>query len=233
MDGITSVLNRPTGPAADSRAAAASTQLTDDFDQFLTLLTTQLQNQDPLEPMDSSEFTNQLVQFTSVEQQIATNTNLENLLSAIQLQSDGALLGYLGKEVVAQTNIAALTEDGAQWFYDLGADAEETTLTIRDERGQVVASVQGSTDAGIHELQWDGVDLSGNQLSSGLYTLQVEAVTVDGIGIATTSYIRGVASELDQSQGAALLKVNGVSLSPQSVLSVREPNEPENTTSIQ
>ncbi|MEM7569945.1 MAG: flagellar hook capping FlgD N-terminal domain-containing protein [Pseudomonadota bacterium] len=222
MTGITSVLNNPQAVIAESSAQAATTQLTEDFDQFLSLLTTQLQNQDPLEPMDSSEFTNQLVQFTSVEQQIATNTNLENLIATMSVQSDGALLGYLGKEVVAQTPLANLSDGSATWYYDLGTAADETTLSIRDSAGRLVAQTEGSTNAGIHELQWDGKDLGGQQLPDGIYTLEVEAVTADGLGIGTTSYIKGLATELDQSGPSARITVEGVALPPTSILSVRD-----------
>ncbi|MEO0410680.1 MAG: flagellar hook capping FlgD N-terminal domain-containing protein [Pseudomonadota bacterium] len=222
MTGITSILNNPQAQIDASSAQAASTQLTDDFDQFLTLLTTQLQNQDPLEPMDSSEFTNQLVQFTSVEQQIATNTNLESLIATMSLQSDGALLGYLGKEVVAQTPLVSMSDGAAKWYYDLATPAEATTLSIRDSSGQLVAQTEGSTDAGIHELQWDGKDLSGNQLPDGVYTLEIEAVTADGLGIGTTSYTKGIATELDQAGPNTRITVGGVSLPPESILSVRD-----------
>lgn len=222
MTGITSVLNNPQLVAAQSEAQAASTQLTEDFDQFLTLLTTQLQNQDPLEPMDSSEFTNQLVQFTSVEQQIATNTNLESLIATMSLQSDGALLGYLGKEVVAQTPLASLSDGSARWYYDLATTSDSTTLSIRDSDGRLVAQTEGSTEAGIHELQWDGKDLSGRQRADGVYTLEIEAVTADGLGIGTTSYTKGIATQLDQSGPSARISVGGVSLTPDSILSVRD-----------
>lgn len=226
IEGITSVLNNPNARAVGASAAgAAQTQLTDDFDDFLTLLTTQLQNQDPLEPMDSSEFTNQLVQFSSVEQQIATNQNLEALLNASTLQGDSALLGYLGKTVVAETNTAALSSDGASWLYDIGADAESTTLTIRDLNGRLVAQVDGSTAAGIHELQWDGTDLGGQALPDGLYQLTIEAQTAAGSAIATTSYARGIATEVDRTGGQSLVKIGDLPVDPTTILAVKDPQD--------
>lgn len=226
IDGITSVLNNPNAAAFQSSAAAASSsQLTNDFDDFLTLLTTQLQNQDPLEPMDSSEFTNQLVQFSSVEQQISTNQNLEALLAASNLQGDSSLLGYLGKTVVAETDLAALSDGSATWLYDLGTTAESTTLTIRNENGQLVAQSEGATEAGIHELQWDGKDLSGNDLPDGLYTISIEAQTAGGISIANTSYARGIATELDRTGGQTLVKIGNLPIDPTSILAVKSPQD--------
>lgn len=224
IEGITSVLNNQNARAVGgSVAGAAQAQLTGDFDDFLTLLTTQLQNQDPLEPMDSSEFTNQLVQFSSVEQQIATNQNLEALLSASAVQGDSALLGYLGKTVVAETNTAALSAQGASWLYDLGADASSTTLTIRDLNGRLVAQVEGATQAGIHELQWDGTDLGGRALPEGLYQLSIEAQTAAGSAIATTSYARGLATELDRTGGQTLVKIGDLPIDPTTILAVKDP----------
>lgn len=226
IEGITSVLNNPNANALGASAAGTSqAQLTNDFDDFLTLLTTQLQNQDPLEPMDSSEFTNQLVQFSSVEQQIATNQNLEALLAANDLQGDSALLGYLGKTVVAQTDLAALTGNKATWLYDLGANSSETTLSIRDQTGRLVAQVDGANEAGIHELQWDGKDLGGNQLPDGLYRLTVEAQSGEGITVATTSYARGLATELDRTAGRTLVKVGNLPIDPSTILAVKDPQD--------
>lgn len=226
IEGITSVLNNPSAQALGGSAAGADqAKLTSDFDDFLTLLTTQLQNQDPLEPMDSSEFTNQLVQFSSVEQQIATNQNLEALLAANDLQGDSALLGYLGKTVVAQTDLAAMTDSKATWLYDLGANTSETTLSIRDQNGRLVAQVDGSNAAGIHELQWDGKDLSGNQLPDGLYSLTVEAQNGAGISVATTSYARGLATELDRTAGRTLVKIGDLPIDPGTILAVKDPQD--------
>ncbi|MEO0962032.1 MAG: flagellar hook capping FlgD N-terminal domain-containing protein, partial [Pseudomonadota bacterium] len=105
--------------SSQGAAASASSKLNTDFDTFLTLLTTQLKNQDPLEPLDSSEFTNQLVQFSSVEQNIATNQNLEQLLNLTFANFATDAVGYIGKEVVAESPTAILTNGTANWDYEL------------------------------------------------------------------------------------------------------------------
>ncbi|MEM6681679.1 MAG: flagellar hook capping FlgD N-terminal domain-containing protein [Pseudomonadota bacterium] len=228
IEGITSVLNNPAAQAfGESAAEVAQTRLSSDFDDFLLLLTTQLQNQDPLEPLDASEFTNQLVQFSNVEQAIATNQNLETLIAASTNDSDNGLIGYLGKTVVAETNLAALSDGSASWLYDIGANSETTRLTIRDLSGNPIATVDGANAAGIHELQWDGRNSAGNPVPEGLYTLSVEAFTADGATIATTSYARGIATEIDRTGANALLKIGDLPIDPTTVLAVQDPqNEP-------
>jgi len=226
VDGITSVLNNPAAQAfGESAAEAAQTRLSSDFDDFLLLLTTQLQNQDPLEPLDASEFTNQLVQFSNVEQAIATNQNLETLITATTSQNDNGLLGYLGKTVVAETNLASLSDGSASWLYDIGANSETTRLTISDLSGNTVATVEGSNDAGIHELQWDGRNSSGSPVADGLYVLSVEAFTADGATIATTSYARGLATEIDRTGANALIKIGTLPIDPSTVLAVQDPKD--------
>src|SRR5271154_1591718 len=91
----------PTTNTSSSTNNSAMQQLSGNMNTFLTLLTTQLQHQDPLSPMDSTQFTQQLVEYSQVEQQINTNTNLTNLISLQQTNSGAAAVGYLGKEVTA------------------------------------------------------------------------------------------------------------------------------------
>src|ERR1051325_7941831 len=121
----------PTYAPATATAAPAQTpmaQLSSNFSTFLQLLTTQLKNQDPTSPMDSSQFTQQLVQFSQVEQQIDTNTNLKTLVS--QAQSTGAMMGssYLGHTVTVTGGVASLNDGSAQWTYNLGSGAASTQM---------------------------------------------------------------------------------------------------------
>jgi len=120
----------------NSAANVADTKLAQDFDQFLVLLTTQLQFQDPLDPLDSSQFTEQLVSFTQVEQSITTNKNLEALISQTQTAAMSNAVGYLGTEVTIETDRSGLRDGVAKWEYGLQTNAEETTISILDSTGQ-------------------------------------------------------------------------------------------------
>ncbi|MGD9649337.1 MAG: flagellar hook assembly protein FlgD [Dongiaceae bacterium] len=161
-----------------SRAALA-----DNFDKFLFLLTTQLQNQDPLQPMDTAEFTNQLVQYANVEQAISTNQNLETLIS---LQSDTATinsLGFLGKSVEVLGDMINLADGQSRFAYTMENAASEVRINIRSEDGRTIVRTltDNPTAAGRHEITWDGKDANGNDLPAGTYKIEVIASRNNGV----------------------------------------------------
>lgn len=166
----------PVGSAAASASSKATQQLAGNFDTFLTLLTTQLQNQDPMSPMDSNQFTQQLVQFSGVEQQINTNKNLESLVSLTQNRASADAVGYLGKSVTMSGGKGVLIDGAAKWTYGLDSKAKDNTITITNADGRVVYTTQGETSAGVHNFEWDGKDNMGNQMPNGEYHLNLNAM---------------------------------------------------------
>ncbi len=192
-------------------ADQARTQLSGNFDTFLTLLTTQLQNQDPLEPMDSSKFTEQLVQYSQVEQQIQTNSQLKSLSDTltkqIQATSAGAALAYIGKTAEFNSNAMGLKEgEDSTWTYGLAASAANTELVVKDASGKIVFRTAGEQAAGEHEFVWDGKDANGVQQPDGVYYLTVTAKDAADktiqTGVSVTESITGV--DLSQSEGAVM-----------------------------
>ena len=171
--------------ADQSRAATAGKNLTNDFSDFLTLLTTQLQNQDPLDPMDSGEFTSQLVAFAGVEQQIQTNQNLEQLAALAQLNNIGNIANYLGNIALVEAPLGDHDTDGIQWQYSNLETADAVQLEIQDEDGAVIFEIAGSTGIGIHEFNWDGTNSNGQLVAPGNYQLIVKATDVEDKAIAT------------------------------------------------
>lgn len=176
--------------ATGSQAAADRTRLSDNYDTFLVLLTAQLQNQDPLSPMDSTQFTQQLVQFSQVEQQIRTNENLESLVSHYQAASAGAALSYLGRDALIESNQTSLMGGAAAWNYSLPASADQVTLSVRDSHGRTVFETPGQITAGAHMFNWNGKDADGTQLPDGPYSLVVTARNGDGTAITATTTVR-------------------------------------------
>jgi flagellar basal-body rod modification protein FlgD len=179
----------------------ARTQLAGNFDTFLTLLTTQLQNQDPLEPMDSSKFTEQLVQYSQVEQQIQTNAQLkslsETLTQQIQATSAGTALSFIGRTAEFNSGAMRLGEEGdASWNYILASGAANVTLTIKDADGKIVYEQSGELAPGRHEFTWDGETVNGVRLPEGVYHLSVTAKDASGetieSGVTVTEIITGV-----------------------------------------
>ncbi len=133
--------------AVASQNASSAQELSGNFDTFLQLLTTQLQNQDPLSPMDSNQFTQQLVEFSQVEQQINTNSNLQTLISLQQGGSASGAVSYLGKTVTISNGNASLMGGTATWNYGLAASSAATTLTVTDSNGNTVYTGAGREHA--------------------------------------------------------------------------------------
>jgi len=187
-------------------------QLSGNMNTFLTLLTTQLQNQDPLSPMDSTQFTQQLVEYSQVEQQINTNTNLQSLISLQQSGAGAAAVGYLGKNVTVTNGNAALTNGTAEWNYSLGTTAATAALTVSNSSGQVVYSGTGATASGNNSFSWNGEDNNGNQLPDGTYTLAVSAVASDGSAVTSKVSSTGTVSEINLSGTTPQLMIGSMSV---------------------
>jgi flagellar basal-body rod modification protein FlgD len=155
----------PQTPAATSGSAQAT--LSDNFDTFLKILTAQIQNQDPLEPMDSNQFTEQLVQFSGVEQQIRVNTQLETLIKATNSNAGASLSGYLGQQAEINSAGAQYTGEPVNWRYTLPSDAAKVTVTVTDASGKVLYSQDGEKTAGAHDFTWDGELNNGEMAKDG------------------------------------------------------------------
>lgn len=221
MDIAASTASAVTQPQSQAQASGAS--LAKDFQTFLKLLTTQLQYQDPLEPLDSKEFTQQLVSFTGVEQQIAANQNLETLIAQLTAQSSSNAVAYIGKDVIVNTSASKLNGDGAAWTYALDVMADENKLVIRNASGTVVHEVPGELNAGNHEFTWDGRNSFGQALPEGLYSLEVQAKTGNGTEIASSIFSRGRVQGLERVDGENYLLVNDLLFPPGSVTSIMMP----------
>lgn len=165
--------------------------LAENFDNFLTILTTQLQHQDPLSPLDSNEFTSQLVQFTGVEQQVLQNQNLEQLIELQQQGQSVAATSYIGKIVEAAGNTNMLIDGGATYSYILPESAETAVLRIFDSSGDLVAQENVEATAGIHDFEWDGTTLLGGTAPDGPYSFAVTALDADENPITVTHRILG------------------------------------------
>ncbi len=184
---------------ANGAAGADAKKLAEDFDDFLTLLTTQLQNQDPLDPMDSGEFTNQLVAFTGVEQQIQTNQNLELLANLTRLQNLASSGSYLGNDALAFRDKGDHDGTGITWQYQNTAATDSLTLEVHDSEGNVVYSEVGETGLGFHEFNWDGLDSTGVLAADGDYTLNIVAKNEDGNELAPNVFVQETITAVDTS----------------------------------
>ncbi len=216
----TSIPSSTAAAASSSGSSNSMSQLSSNFDTFLQLLTTQLQHQDPMDPMDTSQFTQQLVEYSQVEQQIDTNTNLQSLISQGTQQSAAYATGYLGKTVTVSGGQGSLSGGQAQWTYNLGTAATSTTLTVTDAKGNVVYSGSGQTTAGNNTFNWNGQDNNGNQLPDGSYTLAVKAAA-GGSTVTTTVSSTGTVSEVNMINGTPELLIGSMEVPLTSISSVQ------------
>jgi len=203
----------PAASTADTPAApSAMKQLSGNFSTFLTLLTTQLKNQDPTSPMDSNAFTQQLVMYSQVEQQIGTNDNLKNLLAQGSSNAAAMTTGYLGKKVSIVNGQAALIGGNANWTYNLTGPAAATRLDISDSNGKTVYSAAGATGAGNHSLAWDGKDSHGNPMADGSYKLTVTASDLAGGTVASSVASAGTVTQIDMTGGTPRLIIGSMEI---------------------
>lgn len=190
-------------------SARGFSQLTENFDTFLTLLTTQLRNQDPLNPLDTEKFTEQLVQFSSVEQSIQTNKHLEALIALQSASANETALAMVGRVATVESDIAALTEDGARWNYSLPQDAAAVSVRVVDASGDIVATLKGSGKAGAHDVNWPGAMNKGGRAPNGAYRLVVEAVDADGAPLDVSVFSRGRVDAVAFDKGAPEIEIAG------------------------
>jgi flagellar basal-body rod modification protein FlgD len=217
-----------TTPAATSTALSTGSTITNQasynaaYTQFLSMLTTELQNQDPTSPMDTSQFTSQLVGFSQLEQQLQTNSSLNTLVSDQQTSQMGTAIGYLGHTVTATGSSFTLDgTDPVQIGYSLPSTAATATLNVTDATGATVRSISVSTSGGSHTLSFTGADDSGDSaLPAGTYNFSISAADSSGNAITTTTYTTGTVSGVDSSSGTPVLQVGGQSVQLSAITAV-------------
>jgi flagellar basal-body rod modification protein FlgD len=197
-------------------------------DDFLKLLVTQLRNQDPMAPEDPKDFVAQLAQFSSLEQQINSNTNLENLSKAIQgLQQSQSMaqgVSLLGKKVQGSANQVMVT--GGEAFdasYQLSQQAKQVVVAIYDSKNNQVRTLDlGSQASGSQTFSWDGKDSEGNKVADGTYTYQVAAQDKNGNAIQVNNYFTGTVDQVYQNSQGIWVTVDGHQMLLNSVVSVAD-----------
>ena len=216
----------PVQPVSDAGQTGAL-NIADTFDSFLLLLTTQLQYQDPLSPLDTNQFTEQLVQFSSVEQSIKTNSKLDELIG---LQGNSQLtgaLGYIGKTVAVEGPGLYLSDGAADITYELAANAEQTTIEILDQSGRIVRTLSGAGAAGRHQLVWDGKDELGNDLPDGLYGARISALDGNGNSLLAAQGTIGRVTGIELQNGDVVLSIGPLKVTPGQVTAIIDDGGPE------
>jgi flagellar basal-body rod modification protein FlgD len=207
-------------PSTGTNQPDAMKQLSGNFSTFLTLLTTQLKNQDPTSPMDSNQFTQQLVMYSQVEQQIGTNDNLKTLISQGTSNAATMAASYLGKRVSVTNGVASLSGGSATWTYSLAGNTANTLLSVTNANGKVVYTTAGQTTAGNNTLTWDGKDNNGNQLPDGAYKLSVTAADAAGNEVSSTVASAGTVGQIDMTVSPPKLVVGNMEVNLSDIAAV-------------
>ena len=206
-----------TNPASTAAANSAASSIGVDqqtiagnFNTFLQLLTTQLKNQNPLDPLDTNQFTEQLVQFAQVEQQLRSNDQLATLVSLQKTTQSTAALSFVGQNVVVDGSTAQLVNNQATWSFTAPKPAS-ATITIKDASGQQAFSGNYTLQTGPQNFQWDGKGNDGTQWPAGAYTMSITSKDASGQSVAISTEVQGVVDSADLTQDPPTLSIGGQS----------------------
>lgn len=211
-------INNATNKDKNSAASKAKTN----YQDFLKLLTTQLQNQDPSAPTDTNQLTQQIATLSQVEQQINTNTNLQKLIDLFGGSSMNNLVGYIGKQVETEGNKGMVYNGVGKFVYSLEKAAAKVDVQIMDASGATVLNSAGTKFAGRNEVIWDGKDNNGKQLDDGTYTIKVTAKDDAGNEIKVTTSTVGIVTSVDTKDGVNTLSLGDVSVAVDKIISIRQ-----------
>jgi flagellar basal-body rod modification protein FlgD len=217
---MTSAISNTT-PAASTADSSNSTltSLSSNFGNFLNLLMTQLQNQDPTAPMDANSFTSELVQFSSVEQQINTNTSLTQLIQLTQMADVTQASGIIGKQVTVQSNQIPL-QNGSGSLVFTAPSAGPVSISVQDANGKILKQSTVSATSGANTWQWNGANNSGQTLPDGAYTVSVTSAAKNATATAVPFNVTGTATGVLNQGNAVNLQLGALTVPFTSVTSV-------------
>ncbi len=213
---------------SSSTQSSTSTQdaiegLNDTYNNFLLLLTKQLQNQDPLNPMDTAQFTEQLVSFSAVEQQIQSNQRLEKLISLQSSTNAFGAVSFLGNTVAVDSDRVSLKDGAATFQYEIDHSATRAVLKVIDSRGQTVLVAEANRGIGTYNVDWNGKDVFGNQLPDGEYRVAVSYEDDQGQAYSAKITSFGIVDSTEITDGEVRLFIGSVGFPIDKVLRVTKP----------
>jgi flagellar basal-body rod modification protein FlgD len=217
--------------AGAAQAALASTSgakgtdrasIAQNFDAFLLLLTTQLKNQSPLDPLDTNQFTQQLVQFASVEQQLKSNDTLNALLTSSRVSAASTAASFVGMQVTADGTTSRLSNGKAEWSIEPARNAQ-VSLIVKDAQGNVVAAQTVAMAGGAQRFSWNGITTTGSKAPDGDYTISVSARDPAGQSVSVKTEVSGRVESVDLSGDAAVLMVGSSRVPLANVRSISRP----------
>ena len=210
----------PKSSSSSSLSSSTGATLAGNFQTFLTLLTTQLQNQNPLDPLDTNQFTQQLVQFAGVEQQLKTNDSLSQLVTLQQTAQATQALDFVGKTAVVDGTTATMTNSSATWHLNVPSSAT-VSISVANSSGETVFNGQYSAGAGSDiPFTWNGQGNDGTQWPDGKYTITATGKDIAGNSVGIAAQVQGTVSGVDLTQSPPLLTIDGQSYTVSQVKSI-------------
>ena len=214
--------------SSNSSVSTSRQGIADNFDTFLSLLTAQLKNQNPLDPLDTNAFTQQLVQFSSVEQQLKTNDFLSALVQANTNSVETNAVNYIGKAVTAEGTRSELANGKAVWNFSL-KDAASLNLSIKDAAGNVVYTEQGALQAGAGTFEWNGKTTTGGTAPPGTYTIQMTGTNIEGKNVPISTEFTGTVTGVDFTGSEPVLLIGTTRVNLSGVISIKTATPPATT----
>jgi flagellar basal-body rod modification protein FlgD len=215
------------GPTSSGTAASTSStafvgqqQIAGNFQEFLQLLTTQLKNQDPLSPLDTNQFTQQLVEFSQVEQQLKTNSDLDQLVALQKTSQATAALSFVGAQVTADGSTTQLKNGVAVWNVT-SPSAATASVSILDQKGNTVWTGKQTLNTGAQSFSWNGSTSNGTVAPDGLYTIQINAQDAAAQNVTVSTQYTGTVTGVDLSGSQPLLQVGSSYLTVAQVRSIQ------------
>ncbi len=205
---MTTINPASTATGANVSNALDKTEIASNFTTFLQLLTTQLKNQNPLDPLDTNQFTQQLVQFAQVEQQMKSNDQLASLVSLEKSAQATTALAYVGATVVVDGSTAQLTGGAANWSLNV-TKPSTATITIKNSTGQNVFTGTLAVNPGTQNYTWNGRGNDGRVWPDGAYTLTATAVDANKQSVAISTEVQAIVDSVDLTQDPPQLSING------------------------
>ncbi|SNT56617.1 flagellar basal-body rod modification protein FlgD [Tardiphaga sp. OK246] len=204
-----------------STASSSSVTSAITSQQFLNLLVTELQNQNPLDPTNSTDFINQLTSYANFDQQQTLNSNMGTLVSSLNSLLTLNSSNYIGQTVTAKTDTGTLKDGQISFGYSLESAASDVTLSVKDSSGNTVWTGSGTTASGTNSFTWDGTTTDGTQLTDGgQYTLNVSATDSTGQSVYGYTTVTGKVTSIDNSSGTPMLNIGSTSVSTSNVIGV-------------
>jgi len=188
--------------------AAATPTINADFTMFVKLLTAQMQNQDPLNPMDTSQYTQQLVQYSQVEQSMAQTSTLKSMLAAMSNSDLTQASNLIGKQVSIDSGTATLKDTPIAWNWSAARDVATLNATITDANGRTIDQ-RALTPTANGDFKWDGTLSGGGKAPPGSYTINFTGTDANGADVAVSATTNGVVDQVSMESGKVMIGING------------------------